>query len=147
LEVIALTRGEVAKNNISLDTKLDERVPHILGDRVQLQQVLLNLIMNAIEAITRADARGRNLRITTGQTKSNNDVFVEVQDSGPGLDSVSVERIFEAFYTTKHTGLGMGLSICRSIIESHGGRIWASSNDGPGATFQFTVPLRPENDA
>jgi signal transduction histidine kinase len=147
LEVIALTRGEVAKNNISLDTKLDERVPHIPGDRVQLQQVLLNLIMNAIEAITRADARGRNLRITTGQTKSNNDVFVEVQDSGPGLESVRVERLFEAFYTTKPTGLGMGLSICRSIIESHGGRIWASSNDGPGATFQFTVPLRPENDA
>jgi C4-dicarboxylate-specific signal transduction histidine kinase len=139
LEVIALTRSEIAKNDISVDTQLDKRVPHIQGDHVQLQQVLLNLIMNAIEAMTRADARGRNLRITTGQTKSN-DVFVEVQDSGPGLDPVSVERIFEPFYTTRPSGLGMGLSICRSIIEAHGGSLRAATSIPQGATFTFLLP-------
>ena len=139
LEVIALTRGEVAKNNISLDTQLDERVPQIQGDRVQLQQVLLNLIMNAIEAMAMDDAGGRNLRISTGQTKSN-DVFVEVQDAGPGLDPASVERIFAAFYTTKPSGLGMGLSICRSIIEAHGGSLRATTSTPRGATFTCLLP-------
>jgi len=139
LEVIGLTRGEVAKNCITVRTELEERLPLIQGDRVQLQQVILNLIINAIEAMTDTDVGSRELQINTSRTEPNI-VFVAVRDSGPGLDPANVQRIFEAFYTTKPDGLGMGLSICRSIIEAHGGRLWVTANLPNGAAFQFTLP-------
>ncbi len=140
LEVIALTRGEVVKNGVSVQTQLAEGLPLIQGDRVQLQQVILNLIINAAEAMNGVSEGSRELQIGTGKDASGG-VLVAVQDSGPGLKPESSDRLFDAFYTTKPGGMGMGLSICRSIVEGHGGRIWASRNAGPGATVQFTVPV------
>jgi PAS domain S-box-containing protein len=144
LEVIALTRGEVVKNGVSVETQLAERLPLIQGDRVQLQQVILNLIINAVEAMSGVSEGARELLITTAKAASDGAV-VAVRDSGPGLAPENLERVFEAFYTTKPRGLGMGLSICRSIIEAQGGQVWASSNDGPGTTFQFSLPSAREN--
>jgi signal transduction histidine kinase len=115
-------------------------LPLIQGDRVQLQQVILNLIINAAEAMNGVSEGSRELQIGTGKDASGG-VLVAVQDSGPGLKPESSDRLFDAFYTTKPGGMGMGLSICRSIVEGHGGRIWASRNAGPGATVQFTVPV------
>ena len=138
-EVIELTRGEAVKNGASVRTALAEGLPPIEGDRVQLQQVVLNLIINAIQAM-RADAEGpRELLITTAQAEPNG-VLVAVKDSGPGLAPSSLEQLFDPFYTTKPGGLGMGLSICRSIIEAHGGRLWVTANLPRGAIFHFTVP-------
>ena len=147
-EVIALTRGELVKQDVSVQTQLAQDLPLIRGDRVQLQQVILNLIINAIEAMSGVGKGSRALLIATEQEPSGG-VVVSVQDSGPGLDVEDLDRLFEAFYTTKPRGMGMGLSISRSVIEAHGGRIWASRNVGPGATFQFTVPVAstPEADA
>ena len=139
LEVIALTRAEVTKNGISVQTQYAERLPFIRGDRVQLQQVILNLIINAVEALSSVGEGPRELIISTGETESNG-VLVAVRDSGPGLAPESAERMFESFYTTKPSGLGMGLSICRSIVEAHQGRLWACSNTPRGAIFQFTLP-------
>ena len=140
LEVIALTRGEVLQNGVSVRTQLAEGLPLIQADRVQLQQVILNLIVNAIEAMRDVGEGARELLISTGGDASNG-VHVSFRDSGPGLDPVSLERLFEAFYTTKSSGLGMGLPICHSIIEAHGGRIWAGVNEPRGAVFHFTLPL------
>jgi signal transduction histidine kinase len=118
------------------------------ADRVQLQQVVLNLVINAIEAMSGVSERQRKLLISTGKVEGDADgVLVAVRDSGPGLDPASLERLFEAFYTTKPGGLGMGLSICRSIIEAHGGRLWASANEPQGAVFQFTLPADPNSAA
>jgi PAS domain S-box-containing protein len=142
LEVIALTRGEVTKNSISVRTQYAEGLPLIRGDRVQLQQVILNLIINAVEALSSVGEGPRELIISTGETESNG-VLVAIRDSGPALTPASLERVFDAFYTTKPGGLGMGLSICRSIIEAHGGQLWASVNVPRGAVFQFTVPVHP----
>jgi PAS domain S-box-containing protein len=139
LEVIALTHGEVVKHGVSVETQLTEGLPLIQGDRVQLQQVIINLIINAIEAMSGGEGP-RALLISTAQEASGG-VRVGVQDSGPGLDVEGLDRLFDAFYTTKPAGMGMGLSICRSIIEGHGGQIWASGNVGPGATFQCTLPV------
>ena len=144
LEVIALTRGEVVKNGVSVQTQLAEGLPLIQGDRVQLQQVILNLIINAVEAMSAAGEGSRELLISTGKAESDG-VLVAVRDSGPGLAPASLERLFGAFYTTKPGGLGMGLSICRSIIEAHGGRLWATANVPQGAVFQFTVPAHPDS--
>jgi len=141
LEVFALTRGEVVKNGIAVQSHLVEGLPLIQGDRVQLQQVTLNLIVNAVEALSSVREGSRELVITTGKGKPDG-VLVVVRDSGPGLSSPGLERIFEAFYTTKPGGLGMGLSICRSIIEAHGGRLWATAAQPQGATFQFTLPAQ-----
>jgi signal transduction histidine kinase len=138
LEVIALTRMEAANNSVSVRTQLAEGLPHVQGDRVQLQQVLLNLIINAIEAMRAVGEEERELLIITRNEPDG--VSVEVQDSGPGFAPAALERVFEAFYTTKPGGLGMGLSICRSIIEAHGGRLWASANLPRGASFQFALP-------
>ena len=138
LEVIALARGEMAKNGVSVQTQLAESLPAIHGDRVQLQQVILNLLINAIEAMSGTSEGSRELLISTARTDSG--VLVAVRDSGPGLTPESVERLFEAFYTTKPGGLGMGLSICRSIIEGHQGRLWATANAPQGAVFHFTLP-------
>jgi signal transduction histidine kinase len=145
-EVIALTRGEVMKNNVLVQTQLAEGLPLIQGDRVQLQQVILNLIVNAVEAMNGVSERSRGLLIGTGKDASGG-VLVAVQDSGPGLNSESVERLFDSFYTTKPGGMGMGLSICRSIVEAHGGRIWATANAGPGITMQFTLPINDQDTA
>jgi PAS domain S-box-containing protein len=142
LEVIALTRGEVTKNGISVQTQYAEGLPLIRGDRVQLQQVILNLIINAVEALSSVGEGPRELIVSTGETESNG-VLVAIRDSGPALTPASLECVFDAFYTTKPGGLGMGLSICRSIIEAHGGQLWASVNVPRGAVFQFTVPVHP----
>ena len=139
LDVIALTRGEVVKNGISLRTELKEGLPLIQADRVQLQQVILNLIMNAVETMSGVDGRPRELLVSTDRDATGG-VVVTVTDSGPGLNPENFDRVFEAFYTTKPRGMGMGLSICRTIVEAHGGRIWASRTAGPGATLQFALP-------
>ncbi|MFA1626375.1 CHASE3 domain-containing protein [Rhizobium mongolense] len=138
-EVLALLQGEAVKHGVSIQTRLAEGLPLIQGDRVQLQQVILNLIVNAIEAMASLGDGARDLLIST-EADASGAVRVSVRDSGPGLDPQRVERLFEAFYTTKPGGLGMGLSICRSIIEAHGGRFWASANEPRGAVFQFTLP-------
>ncbi len=142
LEVIALTRGEAAKNGVSVTTTLAEGLPLILGDRVQLQQVILNLIINAVEAMGGTSQPSRELLISTERAGSDG-VLIAVRDSGPGLAPASVKQLFQAFYTTKSSGLGLGLSICRSIIEGHGGRLWVEANEPQGAVFQFTVPADP----
>jgi PAS domain S-box-containing protein len=139
LEIIELTRGEVLKNGISVITQLADNLPLVEADRVQLQQVLLNLIVNALDAMYAAKEGPRELLISTGKVETSS-VVVAVQDSGPGLEAAMLERVFESFYTTKPTGMGLGLSICRSIIEAHGGRLWASTNQRRGTTFQFTLP-------
>jgi signal transduction histidine kinase len=126
------------KSGISVLTEYADPLPVVEADRVQVQQVLLNLIVNALEAMG-ANEAPKELLIRTGKVEPSG-VLVAVQDSGPGLEAVMLERVFEPFYTTKPTGLGLGLSICRSIIEAHGGRLWASSNERRGATFQFTLP-------
>ncbi|MDB5071986.1 MAG: hypothetical protein JWM87_3097 [Candidatus Eremiobacteraeota bacterium] len=140
LEVIALTRSEVARNDVSLQTRLAKSLPLVRGDRVQLQQVILNLILNAVEAMSGGGDGARELLITTGKDASNA-VFVAVQDSGMGVDPKALDRIFDAFYTTKPSGMGMGLSICRSIIDAHGGRVWAAANIPHGSVFSFTLPV------
>jgi PAS domain S-box-containing protein len=140
LEVIALTHGEVGKHGVSVQTSLAEGLPSIQADRVQLQQVIVNLIMNAIEAMSGVGTGPPTLRISTGKEASGG-TLVSIQDSGLGPDVDDLDRLFDAFYTTKPAGMGIGLSICRSIIEAHQGRIWASRNVGPGATFQFTLPV------
>jgi C4-dicarboxylate-specific signal transduction histidine kinase len=137
-EVVVLTRSEIRKNRVVLQMKLGADLPPIMGDRVQLQQVVLNLILNAIEAMSTVEDRERNLVIRT-QRGEGDEVRVEVEDSGTGLDPLNAERIFDAFHSTKPGGLGLGLSISRSIVESHGGRLWGVSNNGPGAIFQFTL--------
>ena len=143
-EVIELARGEVVKTGVSVQMHLADGLPLIEGDRVQLQQVVLNLIINAVEAMSGVSKGARELLISTEKAEAGG-VLVAVRDSGPGLDLKSADRLFEAFYTTKPGGMGMGLAICRSIIEGHGGRLWASADDPPGAVFQFTLPA--ERDA
>ena len=141
LEVIALTRSEVLRNGVSLQTDLATGLPLIKGDRVELQQVILNLILNAVEAMSCLDKEARELRISTNtNTDTSNGVLFVARDTGPGLDPTSEDRLFEAFYTTKPDGMGMGLAICRSIIETHGGRLWVTANEPRGAVFQFTLP-------
>jgi PAS domain S-box-containing protein len=142
-EVIGLTRGEAAKNGVSVRTELVDGLPLIQGDRVQVQQVILNLIINAVEAMSGLSEGARELLVRTGKAESGG-VLVAVRDSGPGLAPETPERLFESFYTTKPGGLGLGLSICRSIIEVHGGRLWACANVPCGAVFQFTVPAHPD---
>ncbi|MEA2892908.1 MAG: hypothetical protein QOI05_3701 [Bradyrhizobium sp.] len=141
LEVIAIARTEAANNGVSVRTQLVEGLPAIQGDRVQLQQVLLNLIINAIEAMRDVGEAERELLISSRNEPHG--VSVEVRDSGPGFAPAALERVFEAFYTTKPDGLGLGLSICRSIIEAHDGRLWASPNLPRGAIFGFTAPAHP----
>jgi signal transduction histidine kinase len=140
LDVVALTRSELRSSGTSLQTRLANGLPLILGDRIQLQQVMLNLILNAIEAMSGSRDGSRVLLIRTTRDGPGS-VLVAVQDSGPGLKPETVDRLFDAFYTTKPGGMGMGLSICRSIIEAHGGRVWATANVPPGAVLQFTLPF------
>jgi PAS domain S-box-containing protein len=139
LEVLALVGDEAKKNSVTIRTQFADEVLPVHGDRVQLQQVLLNLVMNAIQAMSSVSDRERQLVIITGNGDPQY-VQVTVRDSGTGLDSDKITKIFEAFYTTKSGGMGMGLSICRSILQNHGGRLWATANEGPGASFYFTLP-------
>jgi C4-dicarboxylate-specific signal transduction histidine kinase len=138
-EVVVLTESEMRTNRTKLQMELAADIPAVTGDRVQLQQVVMNLILNAIEAMGTVQEHLRELVISTRRGAGNDEVYVAVQDSGIGLDQMGHERIFDAFHTTKPGGLGLGLSISRTIIEAHGGRLWAVSNEGPGATFQFTL--------
>jgi C4-dicarboxylate-specific signal transduction histidine kinase len=143
LEVVTLIRGEAVKNGVSVQTELAQGLPLVQGDRVQLQQVILNLIINAVEAMSGVSEGARRLLITTREAELSG-VFVAIRDSGPGVVRADLDRLFEAFYTTKPDGLGMGLSICRSIIEAHGGRLWPTANVPQGAVFQFTLPTDPD---
>jgi signal transduction histidine kinase len=138
-EVIELTYGEALKNGVSVRTQLAVGLPLIQGDRVQLQQVILNLILNAVQAMGAVTTDTREVLITTSQTEPN-EVCLGVQDTGPGLSAETLPHLFEPFYTTKPDGMGMGLAICRPIIESHGGRLWATTCEPRGALFQFTIP-------
>jgi len=137
-EVVILTQGEARRNKVALRTELAADLPAVMADRVQIQQVVMNLILNGIEAMSTVENRARDLVIRT-QSSEGNEIHVSVQDSGIGFDPLSAARIFDAFHSTKPGGMGMGLTISRSIVESHGGQLWATSNDGPGATFQFTL--------
>lgn len=138
-EVITLTRGEAMKNSVTVRMELAEDLPLVQGDRVQLQQAMLNLIINAIEAMSAVDDGPRELTISTGKDEPSG-VLVTVRDSGPGVAPENIERVFEPFCTTKAGGMGMGLSICRSIVQAHGGTLRLSANVPRGAVFQFTVP-------
>ena len=138
-EVILLARSAITTNGVSVQTRLAQGLFPVHGDRVQLQQVVLNLILNAVEAMGSVEAGARELLISTEQSNTNG-ILVAVRDSGPGIDPERLDRIFEAFYTTKSSGVGMGLSISRSIINAHGGRLWAEPNESRGAVFQFALP-------
>jgi C4-dicarboxylate-specific signal transduction histidine kinase len=140
LEVAELIQSEVVKNGVTAGMELAESLPHIQGDRVQLQQVILNLMINSIQAMSDLAGGERELHVTTELIASEG-VRVAVRDSGPGFSAENLQRLFAPFYTTKPNGMGMGLSICRSIIEDHGGRLWASRIDPQGALFQFTIPV------
>jgi signal transduction histidine kinase len=137
-EVVAFAQGEVRRMRVTLRTDLASDLPRVIGDRVQLQQVVLNLVLNGLEAMAAVLDRPRELVIETKREEAER-ACVAVRDVGVGLDPESIHRLFDAFYTTKSGGMGMGLSISRSIIENHGGRLWAVPNQGPGATFLFTV--------
>jgi PAS domain S-box-containing protein len=141
VETIALTRAELEKNGVELRTHLSGELPIVPADRVQLQQVILNLIVNAIDAMSAVDDRRRELVLKSGRSGANH-VFVEVRDSGRGVDPANVARLFDSFYTNKPGGIGMGLSICRSIVEAHGGELWTTAHKPHGAVFRFTLPLK-----
>jgi PAS domain S-box-containing protein len=142
-EVIEMVRAPIEKNRVSVRTRLAAGLTSVWGDRVQLQQVVLNLILNAIEAMGSVEERGRMLSIRTAQRGAAG-ILVAVHDSGPGIAPEHLQRVFEPFYTTKNSGLGMGLSICRSIIDAHGGRLWADADQPRGTVFQFTLPAAQE---
>jgi len=144
LEAIDVTHDELVMNGVSVQMKLAKDLPLIQGDQVQVQQVMLNLIINAIEAMSPHAAGGRDLLIRTAKTKSGG-VLVAVRDSGPGVDPANLERIFDAFFSTKADGLGMGLSICRAIIQAHGGRLSATRGAARGTILQFALPAATDS--
>ena len=143
-DLIALAYAQAYQNGVSIKTEFADSLPLVQGDRVQLQQVILNLIINAIEAMSGLAEGARELLVSTRQSDQDA-ILVAVQDSGPGLDPANADRVFDAFYTTKPSGMGMGLSISRSIIDDHGGRLWASANEPRGAIFQFTLPAHSDS--
>ena len=142
-EVIELSLSELQKNRVILRPELADDLPLVTGDRVQLQQVILNLLRNASDAMSSIDDRPRDLVVRT-EPDDNDRVRLSVTDVGVGFETQSADRLFEAFYTTKNEGMGIGLSISRSIIERHHGRLWATPNKGPGVTFSFSIPCKPE---
>jgi C4-dicarboxylate-specific signal transduction histidine kinase len=144
VEVFALAQSEARRNRVLLKRQLKHDLPKVHGDRVQLQQVILNLIINGLEAIAKSKNGVRELSVTSSRDEADN-VVIAVSDSGEGLDSANLDRVFDAFFTTKPDGMGMGLAISRTIIESHGGRLWATSNSPHGAIFQFSLPTRAEH--
>jgi len=141
LETIALTLSEIQRNHVSLNTELQDDLPSVFGDRIQLQQVVLNLIVNAIEATAAMEDGPHDLLVRTTNDNSRA-VSFSVHDTGAGLESNKLNRVFDAFYTTRPDGMGMGLAISRSIVEAHGGRIWATPNEPRGAIFRFELPIR-----
>jgi C4-dicarboxylate-specific signal transduction histidine kinase len=142
-EVIALSSNELKRSRVILRPEFSDDLPQVTGDRIQLQQVILNLLLNASDAMSGVHDRPRQLLVKTERDEADC-VRMTVQDSGVGVEPQSVDKLFEAFYTTKNGGMGIGLSVSRSIIENHRGRLWAEPNDGPGATFSFSIPLSPE---
>ena len=146
-EVMALTRHELSARLITVHVQCAENLL-VLGDRIQIQQVLLNLVMNGVEAMNAVAAKDRTLTVRAGlhEADSQRGVLVRIQDAGVGLRQEDKSQLFEAFYTTKPNGLGMGLAISRSIMEAHGGKLWAESNDGPGAIFCFELPAELPNE-
>jgi signal transduction histidine kinase len=138
-EVLVLVQGELQNHRIALQVELRQQLPLVRADRVQLRQVLLNLIMNAIEAISSVGISERSLLVKT-DLREERKVLITVKDSGPGIDAEDMDRIFDAFFTTKSEGMGLGLSICQSIVESHGGRLWASTQAPHGAVFYVQLP-------
>lgn len=142
-EVVALSRTEIRSNRVSLTEQLADDLPRVRADRVQLQQVVLNLIVNGLDAMSAVVDRPRELHVSSGRIESNG-VLVVIRDSGRGLDDETLDHLFDAFFTTKPEGMGMGLAICRSIVEAHGGQLWASPNSPRGAVFQFTLPAGAE---
>ena len=145
-EVLALLRGDLNSRRVSVRTELGQELPWISAERVQLQQVVLNLVMNASEAMDAMPAGARMLTIKS-EACAPNEVIIAIEDSGPGIDPEDTDRIFDAFFTTKPQGMGMGLSICRSIIESHGGRLWASARRPHGTSFYVKLLSTPSHDA
>ncbi|MDB5652356.1 MAG: sensor histidine kinase, partial [Hyphomicrobiales bacterium] len=143
-EVVGLARSAITSNGVTVRTRLAEALSPVEGDRVQLQQVMLNLILNAVEAMSAVEAGPRELSISTEQTPTDG-VVVSVRDSGPGIEPDHLDDVFHAFYTTKPSGVGMGLSISRSIIHAHGGRLWADLNTARGAVFRFSLPSAVED--
>ena len=142
-EVAALVRSELVSHQVSLRTELAPALPTIRADRIQLQQVIINLVMNGIEAMQSVTDRPRELVIRSRPDETQQ-VLVGVTDCGVGISAENADQLFTAFFTTKSSGMGMGLSICRSIIEAHGGRLWAAANIPYGATFQFTLPMNAD---
>jgi C4-dicarboxylate-specific signal transduction histidine kinase len=142
-EVLALTREEVVRHRAVVETDLSSGLPQVPADRIQVQQVILNLVVNALDAIDADDVGPRKIEVRTGREGAS-DVRVTVRDSGTGLDPQDLEKVFDAFHTTKPNGMGMGLAISRSIIQAHGGRLWAMPNAPRGAAFHFTLPIRRE---
>jgi C4-dicarboxylate-specific signal transduction histidine kinase len=143
-EVIALSSSDLQRNGVALRTELADDIPTITGDRIQLQQVILNLLRNAADALADVHERPRQMRIRTERHEGES-VRVSVRDVGVGLDPQSMHKVLDAFYTTKSDGMGIGLSVSRSIVERHNGRLWAEPNDGPGATFSFSIPTALES--
>jgi signal transduction histidine kinase len=141
-DVVILMRNEAEGKGVTLHMELATNLPLVPGDRVQLQQVILNLVMNGVEAMTSVSNGERELRIESRQDEADK-VLIAVKDCGVGIDPENLEKVFDAFYTNKSKGMGMGLAISRSIVEDHGGRLWAQPNDGPGTTFQFTLLNHP----
>ena len=139
-EVLTLARGELRRHDVILRTELATGDQPVMGDRIQLQQVLLNLIMNGVEAMREVTERARELTVSSTLAEPSS-VLVAVKDTGAGLDPAVAERMFQPFFTTKPDGLGMGLAICRSIVETHGGRLWAAPRGPHGADIRFTIPL------
>jgi len=143
-EVLLLARSAITENEVSVQTRFAEGALAAYGDRVQLQQVVLNLVLNAVEAMASVEAQTRLLLISTEQNRAD-EVLVAISDSGPGIAPDHLERVFEAFYSTKSNGVGMGLSICRSIVRAQGGRLWAETKKPRGAVFLFTLPSAGES--
>jgi C4-dicarboxylate-specific signal transduction histidine kinase len=144
-DVLALARSEIHRTGVALETQLSEHVPVVLADRIQVQQVLLNLLMNAIEAMRGGSAGPRVLAVSSAHGTAT-EVVIAVRDSGPGFEPQHQDRLFDAFYTTKAHGLGLGLAISRRIIAAHGGRLWATANTPHGAVVQFTLPIEGEGE-
>jgi signal transduction histidine kinase len=145
-EVIALTLSDLERNRVVLQSEFADDLPVIAGDRIQLQQVILNLVRNASDAMVDVHDRPRQVLITT-EREDDDRVRVSVRDAGVGVDPQSMHKLLDAFYTTKSDGMGIGLSVSRSIIDRHRGRLWAEPNDGPGATFSISIPSGPEGAA
>jgi len=143
-DALLLVQRQVLNHRVDLRLDLESQLPRVLGDRVQLQQVVINLVINGIEAMAHVTDRPRWMSIRSHRDEGGQ-VALSVQDVGVGIDSENANRLFNAFYTTKREGMGMGLSISRSIVEAHGGRIWATNNEGPGATIQFSLPAHGES--